>query len=152
MLIFAWRKIQNLMAVVFSLSNSLYLSRYMARGIYTSSAGALKLEYNIDYNLRSLNKSNFIRTELLSAETCTPRRLLSAWALNPALVAFLAFSQYDLYAGLLRRIFWSNRDPCLISFSASAEDLDRCPFLGRCLFCYFLGLFHWSCFSTTSFL
>ncbi|KAK8632718.1 hypothetical protein V6N13_073101 [Hibiscus sabdariffa] len=69
----------------------------MARGIYTSSAGALELEYNIDYNLRSLNKNNFIRTELLSAETCTPSRLLSAWALNPALVVFLAFSQYDLY-------------------------------------------------------
>ncbi|KAK8562376.1 hypothetical protein V6N12_010459 [Hibiscus sabdariffa] len=45
----------------------------MAMGLYTSSAGALELEYNIDYNLRSLNKSNFIRTELLSAETCTPR-------------------------------------------------------------------------------
>ncbi|KAK8569231.1 hypothetical protein V6N12_007763 [Hibiscus sabdariffa] len=45
----------------------------MARGIYTSSAGALKLEYNINYNSRSLNKSNFIKAELLSAETCTPR-------------------------------------------------------------------------------
>ncbi|KAK8540296.1 hypothetical protein V6N12_046583 [Hibiscus sabdariffa] len=42
-------------------------------GLYTSLAGALELEYNIDYNLRSLDKSNFIRTELLSAETCTPR-------------------------------------------------------------------------------
>ncbi|KAK8601031.1 hypothetical protein V6N12_050876 [Hibiscus sabdariffa] len=42
-------------------------------GLYTSLARALELEYNIDYNLRSLNKSNFIRTELLSAETCTPR-------------------------------------------------------------------------------
>ncbi|KAK8569227.1 hypothetical protein V6N12_007759 [Hibiscus sabdariffa] len=47
--------------------------RLMARGIYTSSAGALKLEYNINYNSRSLNKSNFIKAELLSAETCTPR-------------------------------------------------------------------------------
>ncbi|KAK8593452.1 hypothetical protein V6N12_045533 [Hibiscus sabdariffa] len=45
----------------------------MARGIYTSSAGALKLEYNINYNSRSLNKSNFIKAELLAAETCTPR-------------------------------------------------------------------------------
>ncbi|KAK8680419.1 hypothetical protein V6N13_109364 [Hibiscus sabdariffa] len=45
-------------------------------GLYTYLAGALELEYNIDYNLRSLNKSNFIRTELLSAETCTPSRLL----------------------------------------------------------------------------
>ncbi|KAK8584226.1 hypothetical protein V6N12_068472 [Hibiscus sabdariffa] len=45
-------------------------------GLYTSLAGALELEYNIDYNLRSLNKSNFIRIELLSAETCTPSRLL----------------------------------------------------------------------------
>ncbi|KAK9027522.1 hypothetical protein V6N11_067355 [Hibiscus sabdariffa] len=47
-----------------------------AVGLYTYLAGALELEYNIDYNLRSLNKSNFIRTELLSAETCTPSRLL----------------------------------------------------------------------------
>ncbi|KAK9018903.1 hypothetical protein V6N11_033948 [Hibiscus sabdariffa] len=47
--------------------------RLIAMGLYTSLAGALELEYNIDYNLRSLNKSNFIRTELLSAETCTPR-------------------------------------------------------------------------------
>ncbi|KAK8536082.1 hypothetical protein V6N12_012744 [Hibiscus sabdariffa] len=46
-------------------------------GLYTSLAGALELEYSIDYNLRSLNKSNFIRTELLSAETCTPSRLLA---------------------------------------------------------------------------
>ncbi|KAK8705627.1 hypothetical protein V6N13_049225 [Hibiscus sabdariffa] len=50
-----------------------HLFRLIAMGLYTSLAGALELEYNIDYNLRSLNKSNFIRTELLSAETCTPR-------------------------------------------------------------------------------
>ncbi|KAK8564640.1 hypothetical protein V6N12_058223 [Hibiscus sabdariffa] len=54
-------------------SNSLSPLRLMARGIYTSSTGALKLEYNINYNSRSLNKSNFIKAELLSAETCTPR-------------------------------------------------------------------------------
>ncbi|KAK9025218.1 hypothetical protein V6N11_065114 [Hibiscus sabdariffa] len=64
-----------------------------------------RVRVQLDYNLRSLNKSNFIRTELLSAEACTPSRLLSAWALNPALVVFLAFSQYDLYAGMLRRLF-----------------------------------------------
>ncbi|KAK9002967.1 hypothetical protein V6N11_060541 [Hibiscus sabdariffa] len=38
------------------------------------------------------------------------------------------------------------------SFSASAENLGRCPLLGRCLFCSILGLFIRSCFSTTSFL
>ncbi|KAK8669707.1 hypothetical protein V6N13_107131 [Hibiscus sabdariffa] len=68
---------------VSSLSNSLprygdvpvppSLLRLIAMGLHTSLAEALELEYNIDYNLRSLNKSNFIRTELLSAETCTPR-------------------------------------------------------------------------------
>ncbi|KAK8652192.1 hypothetical protein V6N13_061214 [Hibiscus sabdariffa] len=77
----------------------------------------------------------------------SPRvRTFSAWALNPALVVFLACSQYDLDVGLLKRIFWSNRDPYRVSFSASAENL------GRCLFCSILGLFTRSCFSTTSFL
>ncbi|KAK8631814.1 hypothetical protein V6N13_028592 [Hibiscus sabdariffa] len=50
------------------------------------------------------------------------------------------------------RLFWSNRGPYRVSFSASAENLGRCPFLGRCLFCSILGLFTRSCFSTTSFL
>ncbi|KAK8593487.1 hypothetical protein V6N12_045567 [Hibiscus sabdariffa] len=45
-----------------------------------------------------------------------------------------------------------NRGPYRVSFSASAENLGRCPLLSRCLFCSILGLFTRSCFSTTSFL
>ncbi|KAK8652049.1 hypothetical protein V6N13_061073 [Hibiscus sabdariffa] len=42
--------------------------------------------------------------------------------------------------------------PYRVSFSASAENLGRCPLLGRCLFCFILGLSIRSCFSTASFL
>ncbi|KAK8682828.1 hypothetical protein V6N13_055200 [Hibiscus sabdariffa] len=99
------------------------LFRLIAMGLYTSLAGALELEYNIDYNLRSLNKSNFIRTELLSAETCTPRDYSDPIA---SLIEFPSLPRPRISADV----------------RLSADVFSA----------HFLGLFTRSCFSTTSFL
>ncbi|KAK9018742.1 hypothetical protein V6N11_033789 [Hibiscus sabdariffa] len=48
--------------------------------------------------------------------------------------------------------YWLIPKPYRVSFSASAENLGRCPLLGRRLFCSILGFFIRSCFSTASFL